>query len=303
MNHPHVDAVLIERLHRLDRSHAARLVTFVLLYALAATGACLLAGHWLACLPLYLLAAASLHGVSLFTHEAVHGTLSRNRAVNHVLGAACALPVLQNFAAYRVLHLRHHRHLGQPGDPDHYHNYTSWTWLRVAMYWGRLVAGYPAYITAIPVLGFRHGTARDRAFILLEVALLALGVAAAVAFVSGTILLHAWLIPMLVINTLVNIRGMSQHTLLEHADDEIRGTRSILTNPVTAFFMCNENYHLEHHLYPGVPWYHLPQLHRALKTELLARGAPYIPSYFAFVREFVVGSLRRSPLGRWLARG
>ena len=38
-------------------------------------------------------------------------------------------------------------------------------------------------------------------------------------------------------------------------------------------------------------------------SELAARGAPYIPSYFAFVREFVVGSLRRSPLGRWLARG
>jgi hypothetical protein len=35
----------------------------------------------------------------------------------------------------------------------------------------------------------------------------------------------------------------------------------------------------------------------------VARGAPYIPSYVAFVREFVVGSLRRSPLGRWLARG
>lgn len=303
MNQPQVDAGLIERLHRLDRSHAVRLLTFVLLYAAAATGACLLDGHWLLRLPLYLLAAASMHGVSLFTHEAVHGTLSRKRVVNHVLGAACALPVLQNFAAYRVLHLSHHRHLGRAGDPDHYENYTSWTWLRVAMNWGRLVAGYPAYVTAIPVLGFWYGTARDRAFIALEVALLAVGVSAAVAFVPATILLHAWLIPMLVINTLVNVRGMSQHTLLEHADDTILGTRSILTNCVTAFFMCNENYHLEHHLYPGVPWYHLPQLHRALKPELAARGAPYIPSYFAFVREFVVGSVRRSPLGRWLARG
>ena len=53
---------------------------------------------------------------------------------------------------------------------------------------------------------------------------------------------------MLIINSLVNIRGMSPHTFLEHQSDPIRGTRSILTNPVTAFFMCNENYHLEHHL-------------------------------------------------------
>ena len=103
---------------------------------------------------------------------------------------------------------------------------------------------------------------------------------------------------MVVINTLVNIRGMSQHTLLEHHADPIFGTRSILTNPVTAYFMCNENYHLEHHLFPGVPWYNLPRLHRALRPQLADRGTPFIPSYFAFVREFVAGSFRRSPLGR-----
>ncbi len=68
--------------------------------------------QWITLAPLYLLAAASLHGISLFTHEAVHGTLARNRWINGVFGALCAIPVLQNFSAYRVLHLRHHAHLG-----------------------------------------------------------------------------------------------------------------------------------------------------------------------------------------------
>jgi len=40
--------------------------------------------------------------------------------------------------------------------------------------------------------------------------------------------------PMLVINTMVNIRGMSQHTFLEHQSDTNTWHRSILTNPVTA---------------------------------------------------------------------
>ena len=141
------------------------------------------------------------------------------------------------------------------------------------------------------------GTARDRVGIAAEVAAVA-GLLVLLWQLPLTIVLHAWAIPMLIINTFVNIRGMSQHTLLEeHHGDDVRGTRTILTNPVTAFFMCNENFHLEHHLYPGVPWYHLPRVHGLLRSELVARGAPFIPSYFAFVREFVIGSFRRSPLG------
>jgi fatty acid desaturase len=131
-----------------------------------------------------------------------------------------------------------------------------------------------------------------------EAGLSILWLTAAIWFVPWPWLLHGWLIPMLVINTLVNIRGMSQHTFLEHQSDPILGTRSILTNRVTAFFMCNENYHLEHHLYPSIPWYNLPRLHHELRDQLVARGAPFIRSYFAFVCEFVVKSLRRSPLGK-----
>ena len=88
--------------------------------------------------------------------------------------------------------------------------------------------------------------------------------------------------------------------LLEHANDEVRGTRTILSSPLGRFFMCNENFHREHHLFPGVPWHHLPQVHAALAPSLRKQGAPYIRSYSAFVREFFIHSLRRSPLG-WKA--
>jgi fatty acid desaturase len=311
VNTLHIDSSLIGELHHVGPRHYARLAAFILFYGAAGYGAFWLAERYptgglafLTRLPLYLLAAASLHGISLFTHEGVHGLLSHNRVWNRALSIACALPVLQNFSAYRVLHLRHHRHLGLPGDPDYYPNYTRWSWLVFAMNWGRLLVGYPAYIAAIPVLGFRHGEVGDRWWIAFEVGLLVLLAAIVLASpLPGSLLIHAWLVPMLLINTLVNVRGMSQHTLLEHESDPVRGTRSILTNPITAFFMCNENYHLEHHLYPGVPWYNLPRLHNALKDELAALGAPFIPSYWAFVREFVRGSLQRSPLGRVDRRG
>lgn len=307
---PVLDEALARALHQTDhRRHYVRLALFALLYALAAYGAwqcSRLAGHhsfaWFLAVPLYVCAAASLHGISLFAHEAVHRTLSPHRVWNALLGAACAIPVLQNCTAYTVLHLRHHRHLGEDGDPDHYASYTRWTWLIFTMNWLRLLIGYPIYIVAIPILAFKRATFRERIGIVLETAAtVAIIVALLRSPVPRDLLLHGWLIPMGFINFMVNIRGMSQHTLLTETTDEVRGTRSILTGRLVAFFMCNENYHLEHHLYPGVPWYHLPRLHEALRTELVAKGAPFIRSYSAFVREFIAHSFQRSPLGRKVA--
>jgi len=303
-----VDSRQLESLQRVDGRHAIRAAVFVGIYVAAALGAWQLherVDSWLACLfavPLYMLAAASLHGISLFTHEGVHGALSEHTGWNRLFSIVCALPVWQNFSAYRVLHLRHHRHLGVEGDPDHYPNYTRWSWLVFVANWMRLVIGYPVYITMIPILGYRQGTASDRRWILAEVAALFAMVSSAVlamCYLDGwSLALHGWLIPMLMINTMVNIRGMSQHTLLEHAADPVLGTRSILTNPVTRFFMCNENYHLEHHLFPRVPWYNLGRLHDLLHDQLEQRGAPFIRSYWSFVVEFAVGSWSRSPWGR-----
>lgn len=298
----------LQELQRIDHRRLTRLAVFAMLYLGAAAAVTVLAERlpggwgWLARVPLYVLAAASLHGISLFTHEAVHGALARQPGWNRALGAICAWPVLQNFAAYKVLHLQHHTDLGGGRDPDHYINYTPRPWLVFLMNWGRLLLGYPAYITMIPILGWRQGTALDRKWIAFEVgsAFVLVALAIAAPLPSGA-LLHGWVIPMILINTMVNIRGMSQHTLLPEPNHPIRGSRTILTNPVTTFFMCNENYHLEHHLYPRVPWYNLPRLHALLKEELTAQGAPFIPSYFAFVRQWVLHSLGRRAPGQGLS--
>jgi fatty acid desaturase len=304
-NLPALSPELLRACHQRQAGlHLARVSLFGVLFLVGAGGAVgaaervSAAWQWVLLLPLYLLAGASLHGISLFTHEAVHGTLMKNRWWNGVLGALCAMPVLQNFSAYRVLHLRHHAHLGEENDPDHYAAYTHWTWLIFTMNWLRLLVGYPIYITAIPLLGLKHGRRAERVGILIELGATALLVWTCLLWLPTHWLLHGWLIPMIFINTMVNIRGMSQHTLLEHANDEVRGTRTILTTPLVRFFMCNENYHLEHHLYPGVPWHHLPQVHEELRQPLLKAGAPFIPSYASFVVEFVRDSIRRSPLGR-----
>src|SRR5688572_28793611 len=98
MDRPRVEAELLRELHRRHGgAHWGRLVLFIAMY-LATAGASYalvqrIGPTWLAvvaCVPLYLVAAGALHGVSLFAHEAVHGTLSPRRWWNGVLGAICA---------------------------------------------------------------------------------------------------------------------------------------------------------------------------------------------------------------------
>jgi fatty acid desaturase len=160
------------------------------------------------------------------------------------------------------------------------------------MNWSRLIIGYPAYITMIPVLAFKHGTAADRIGLVAEVVATAIAATLCLTLLPSAWLFHGWLLPMVLINTMVNIRGMSQHTLLPHSNDKVLGTRTILTTPLVRFFMCNENYHLEHHLYPGVPWHHLPHVHAVLRPALEAVGAPFIPTYCSFVVGFFRHSTR-----------
>ena len=56
---------------------------------------------------------------------------------------------------------------------------------------------------------------------------------------------------------------------LEHAGTEEglgRDARSRVS-PLFTVLYCGNNYHLEHHLYPGAPCYRLPMIHRLLKEQ------------------------------------
>ncbi len=64
--------------------------------------------------------------------------------------------------------------------------------------------------------------------------------------------------------------GLTQHAgLQEDVLDHRENTRTVLMNPISRFLYSNMNYHLEHHLFPEVPYYSLPSLHGEL--------APYLP--------------------------
>ena len=57
----------------------------------------------------------------------------------------------------------------------------------------------------------------------------------------------------------------TQHAgLIDNSNDFRKSCRTIFLNPFLSFLYWKMNYHIEHHMYPGVPFYNLPKLHSAI---------------------------------------
>jgi fatty acid desaturase len=241
-------------------------------------------------------AAAALNAFYLLSHEGHHHLLFRRRGINHAVNVALCVPLLHSPSAYRVLHELHHRFLGGPGDPDEYRNYTGDPRIRWALHWVRLTMGTLVYMPLIPIVAWKRAGAADRRRIALEYAGMAIAWVLLFTTVPLPILLQVWLIPGVLVGYISAVRALAQHALT-HADDPLLASRSVRSNPVVSFLLLNENYHLEHHLFPEVPSYNLPRL-RALLNDRLPHSVE-ARSYSRFLAGFVARFLRgdESPMG------
>jgi fatty acid desaturase len=59
------------------------------------------------------------------------------------------------------------------------------------------------------------------------------------------------------------LTGVFQHaSLAQDVLDHRLNTRTCYINPISAFIYWNMHYHVEHHMFPMIPYYNLPELHR-----------------------------------------
>ena len=65
------------------------------------------------------------------------------------------------------------------------------------------------------------------------------------------------------------LTGLLQHIgLADNVIDHRLNTRTVYMNPVSRFIYWNMNYHVEHHMFPMVPYHALPRLHELIKHDL-----------------------------------
>jgi fatty acid desaturase/membrane-associated phospholipid phosphatase len=232
-----------------------------------------------------LVTAVALNTFPLLMHEGMHGVLFANRRWNWIASVLLGSTFLMSFSAYRVLHLRHHRYLGDPRDPDDYHNYSRSRPMVWCLHFVRLTFGPLLYLCLIPVLALKYGSSAQRKLIVIEYTLLFSIYSVFLRVFSDRDLFVVWFVPLLLMGALTAIRGFTQHGITE-ASDPYLASRTMLPSPVVAFFLLNENYHLEHHLFPEVPSYHLPALHELIWPQLprAVSGTSYLAFLAAFLR-------------------
>jgi fatty acid desaturase len=244
-----------------------------------------------------LLSAVALNAFVLLMHDGMHHTLFRNRTWNWLGSVVLGSTFFMSFTAYRIMHTRHHRFLGDPRDPDDYQNYVrrpqAVLW---SLHFVRLTVGSLLYLALIPLLALKYGTDEERRRVLVEYVTMLAIYSAVWHLASGRFLVFAWVAPLLVVGSLTAIRGFTQHGITDAADPYL-ASRTVLPNPIIGFLLLHENFHLEHHLFPEVPSYHLPRLHRLIWKKL--PRAVSSRGYLGFLAKFLraTPTLDDTPIG------
>ena len=212
-------------------------------------------------------------------HESGHGTVFRTSRANDVLYSVAAFMMLREPTLWRWQHVRHHSNTSIVGlDPEvTIKRPTSFTYIALGyfnlvngpkMLWKILqhAAGHCETYTRIivPSDRLRRVVWEARVFVLLLVgtiaAAVALGTIGPLLFVGLPSFYGAWF---------MWFCAVTQHAgLREDVLDHRMSTRTVYMNPVFRFLYLNMNYHVEHHMFPSVPYYNLPALHEEIKAYL-----------------------------------
>jgi fatty acid desaturase len=245
------------------------------------------------------------HGVEL-QHQALHKQGFRNGKLNEIVGILLGLPMLVSFAGYQAAHLRHHKHLGTPanheffdyGDPHGGSREASFRrWFIRLMMPSHYLAVAKNLWRALAVRRFPSerpevSARMCRDYIVMLLAITALGAASFATHAS--LILVVWVLPLVLVATPVHaLIEMPEHYRCDPSTtDVLRNTRTIETSALMTWYTNGNNYHVEHHLMPGLPIDRLHDLHRALRQNIVHCHPSYRDFYVALLRGRLAGSER-----------
>jgi fatty acid desaturase len=221
-----------------------------------------------------LVIGSRINGLGALIHDAAHYRGYANRALNDFVGELLALPTSASMAGYRNSHFAHHRELNGEKDPDWQRNVGLAEFefpARPASMVLRIMQYLVGLKTGSAVTGFhKNKETRDVAAAVKRARLFFFATLLVASIVLGfwKLLLLYWIVPLLtVFLALRYIRNVAEHYAVEH-ENVLNESRTVIA-PLWELWLVAPwglNYHLEHHLFPGVPCFRLGELHRLLMT-------------------------------------
>jgi fatty acid desaturase len=237
-------------------------------------------------------------------HECGHGTAFKTRWMNEAVYQLACFMIMREPTVWRWSHTRHHTdtiivgrdpEISVKRPPDILGMLLNLFALKSSVTALRKLALHAAGRLTVEEETFIPEMERWKVFVVARIYLAIL-----LAVVVLSVALHSWLPAMLVgLPTLYGgwltvVFGVTQHAgLSEDVLDHRLNSRTIYMNPISRFLYWNMNYHVEHHMFPMVPYHALPALHAAIKDQC----PPAYPNIIAAYREIIPALLkqRRDP--------
>jgi MocE subfamily Rieske [2Fe-2S] domain protein len=236
-------------------------------------------GSWWAIIPLFLYCTVYAGSSDSRWHEAGHGTAFRSDWMNNVLYEIASFMVMRESTVWRWSHVRHHSDTIIVGrDPEIAVQRPTNLFNIVTAYFGwgafkkyvrevsmHVVGKFtPDELTFLPESARPAVVLRARVHVLIYVTALVL----ALATQSFLPIVYIWM-PWIFGSWLYVLYGFTQHAgLAENVLDHRLNARTVYMNAINRYFYWNMNFHIEHHMFPLVPYHNLPKLHALVKPDM-----------------------------------
>ncbi len=235
-------------------------------------------GTWFAIIPYIIYSVLYASTSDSRWHESSHGTAFKTDWMNTVLYEIASFMVLRQSNVWRWSHTRHHSdtiirgrdpEIAVPRPPRIIKFIRSFLGLGGPISEFRKLFIHASgkidaeVATYLPESDYKTVILKARIYLAIFLAVIVLSI------ISGSILPLMYIgLPTLFGTWLMPLYSLTQHAgLQENVLDHRLNCRTVYMNRVHRFLYWNMNYHVEHHMFPLVPYHALPKLHELIKDD------------------------------------
>src|SRR5215467_13645725 len=245
------------------------------------------------------------HALIILGHDASHYRYLPTRWQNELFGNLFLMwPVFASVEGFRKFHGTHHQHTSLPGEGNRHIWYThdaagelepGWKFPKTRFGLALVLLRHAFFFTGMFwIVRGLVGTLlipSPNWMLAAKVAFYATVIGALTFFGGWPAFLLYWIVPYCTWHIAVQYtRLICEHSAVESDEAEYAITRTTIPTCLESIFIlpCNVGYHIEHHWYPSVPFYRLPDLHQQLMArEGFQKHAVVRRSVFASLGECI----------------